>query len=111
MKEEGISYRLLFYDVIYIQTKKQSMKVFTKIEEFLASGPQPTTKPGQPTTKPGQPATRPNTPSPIRRDKPSVEPAPKAKGPVVVKRFMMELRKAKAPIKFDISKLKERYED
>ena len=87
------------------------MKVFTKIEEFLASGPQPTTKPGQPTTKPGQPATRPNTPSPIRRDKPSVEPAPKAKGPVVVKRFMMELRKAKAPIKFDISKLKERYED
>ena len=99
------------------------MKVFTKIEEFLATKPQtapsqPTTKPGtapsQPTTKPGTaPATRPiypSRPSPIRRDQPSVEPEPKAKAADVVDRFMMELKKANAPIKFNISKLKQKYE-
>lgn len=88
------------------------MKVFTKIEEFLATKPQ--TAPAQPTTKPGTaPTTRPtpSRPSPIRRDKPSVEPAPKAKAKDVVERFMQELRKAKAPIKFDISKLKAKYND
>jgi hypothetical protein len=109
--------------VIYIQIKKPTMKVFTKIEEFLATKPQtapsqPTTKPGtapsQPTTKPGTaPATRPiypSRPSPIRRDQPSVEPEPKAKAADVVDRFMMELKKANAPIKFNISKLKQKYE-
>ena len=87
------------------------MKVFTKIEEFLATKPQ--TAPGQPTTRPGTtPGTRPtpSRPSPIRRDKPAVDPAPKAKASAVVDRFMVELKKAKAPIKFNISKLKERYE-
>ena len=85
------------------------MKVFTKIEEFLATKPQ--TAPSQPTTKPGTaPATRPtpSRPSPIRRDKPSVKPGTKASE--VVDRFMMELKKANAPIKFDISKLKQKYE-
>ena len=86
------------------------MKVFTKIEEFLATKPQKA--PSQPTTKPGPaPGTRPTTPSrpsPIRRDKPSVKPDTKASD--VVNRFMMELKKAKAPIKFNISKLKDRYE-
>ena len=87
------------------------MKVFTKIEEFLATKPQ--TAPGQPTTRPGTtPGTRPtpSRPSPIRRDKPAVDPAPKAKASALVDRFMMELKKAKAPIKFNISKLKDRYE-
>lgn len=91
------------------------MKVFTKIEEFLATKPQPA--PSQPNTKPGiAPGTRPTTPStpsrpsPIRRDKPSVDPAPKAKAADVFKRFMMELKKAKAPINFNISKLKAKYE-
>jgi hypothetical protein len=97
--------------VIYIQIKKPTMKVFTKIEEFLATKPQ--TAPSQPTTKPGTaPGTKPtpSRPSPIRRDKPSVDPAPKAKASNVVDRFMRELKKANAPIKFDIAKLKYRYE-
>ena len=88
------------------------MKVFTKIEEFLAAKPQ--TAPAQPTTKPGTaPTTRPtpSRPSPIRRDKPSVEPAPKAKASDLVDRFLKELKKAKAPISFDISKLKQKYEE
>ena len=89
------------------------MKVFTKIEEFLATKPQPA--PSQPTTKPGTaPGTRPTTPSrpsPIRRDKPSVDPAPKAKLEDVMKRFMTELRKNKTPMKFDLGKLKVKYDD
>jgi hypothetical protein len=88
------------------------MKVYTKIEEFLSAA-KPQTAPSTPTTKPGTaPTTRPNPsrPSPIRRDKPSVEPQPKAKANEVVDRFMRELKKSKSPIHFDISKLKERYE-
>ena len=88
------------------------MKVFTKIEEFLATKPQ--TAPSQPTTKPGvAPGTRPtpSRPSPIRRDKPSVDPAPKAKLEDVMKRFMTELRKNKTPMKFDLGKLKVKYDD
>jgi len=95
------------------------MKVFTKIEEFLAAKPQnapaqPQTAPAQPMTKPGTaPSIRPNPsrPSPIRREKPSVEPQPKAKASDLVTRFLKELKKAKAPINFDISKLKQKYED
>lgn len=81
------------------------MKVFTKIEEFLAT--KPAVKPAVPVTKPGTPT----KPSPIRRDKPSVDPKPKAKAKDVVDRFMQELKTAKSDIKFDISKLKKRYED
>ncbi len=87
------------------------MKVFTKIDEFLATKPQ--TAPSQPATKPTvDPGTRPtpSRPSPIRRERPAVDPAPKAKAANVVDRFMKELKKANAPIKFDISKLKDRYE-
>lgn len=90
------------------------MKVYSKLEEFLASSnpatkPAPITKP-QVEPKPGTTPT-PQRPSPIRRDKPSVDPKPMAKAKDVVERFMKELKKAKAPIKFDISKLKERYND
>ena len=42
------------------------------VEEYIAG---PEVKPATPTTKPG---TRPGRPSPIRRDKPSVTPKPKA---------------------------------
>jgi len=57
------------------------MKLIKKFEEFVygAGSPAPSTNP---TTAPTKPATRPSTkpgkPSPIRRDKPAVEPAPKA---------------------------------
>lgn len=52
------------------------MKYLKKYEAYSAD---PTVKPApvKPTTKPG---TTPSRPSPLRRDKPSVEPAPKAKG-------------------------------
>ena len=94
------------------------MKIITKIDEFLATktANQPSTKPAEhitiPKTRPGTtPTPTPSRPSPIRRDKPSVEPAPKAKVNDVMKRFMEELRKTKAPINFNLSKLKEKYED
>jgi hypothetical protein len=45
-------------------------------EELLAS---PKESPSRPSVRPGtSPAKRPGKPSPIRRDKPAVEPAPKA---------------------------------
>ncbi len=50
------------------------MKHLKKFESFSSSVP--VTKPAEPITKPG---TKPNRPSPIRRDRPSVDPAPKAK--------------------------------
>jgi hypothetical protein len=50
-------------------------------EELVATQPQrsPSTKPAEPAVHPGtKPSTRPGRPSPIRRDKPAVEPDPKA---------------------------------
>jgi hypothetical protein len=90
------------------------MKIITKLDEFLAT--KPATRPSQPgtapTTKPGTaPSTTPSRPSPIRRDKPSVDPAPKAKLEDVMKRFMTELRKNKTPMEFDLGKLKAKYND
>ena len=48
-----------------------------KFFEFVTTADKPSVKPGikEPTTKP---STRPNRRSPIRRDKPSVRPRPKA---------------------------------
>jgi hypothetical protein len=62
------------------------MKLIKKFEEFVYGGPatqpspskSPSTTPTIAPTKPS-PSTRPGKPSPIRRDKPAVEPAPKAK--------------------------------
>jgi hypothetical protein len=88
------------------------MKVFTKIDEYFSAKPE--TSPSQPATKPGtKPSTtpEPSRPSPIRRDKPSVKPAPKAKAKQLVDRFLKELKKSNSSIEFDISKLKERYEE
>ena len=56
------------------------MKYIKKFEAFTAAEPAtapPTTKPGtKPTTKPNKPNK--DRPSPVRRDKPSIEPDPKA---------------------------------
>lgn len=58
------------------------MKLIKKFEEFIYSGaaqPAPSKSPKEaPTIAPGKPGTKPGKPSPIRRDKPAVEPAPKA---------------------------------
>jgi hypothetical protein len=104
---------------IYIQTKILVMRVLTKIDEFLATKsnkPAPSTNPGGPGTKPATtPGTKPSAPvkpaGPIRREKPGADPSPKATAEEVVERFLIELKKAKAPIQFDISKLKARYND
>jgi hypothetical protein len=53
------------------------MKYLKKFENFQLS--QPSVKPARPEVKPDtRPSTRPSRPSPIRRDKPAVEPDPKA---------------------------------
>jgi len=87
--------------------------IYTKIDEFLAAGTAPARPKTSPGTKPGvSPGKTPSRPTPIRRDKPSVNPKPlMAKPADVVKRFMEELRKSKDPINFDLGKLKERYEN
>ena len=62
------------------------MKSIKKFEEFVYGGggagqPAPSRAPGEsPVTAPPKtnPTTKPGKPSPIRRDKPAVEPAPKA---------------------------------
>jgi len=100
---------------IYIQIKTFNMKVYTKIEEFLATKPQ--TNPQGPAVLPGtKPGERekpqpPGRPSPVRRDKPAADPEPKASAEEVVEMFMKQLKRAKAPIEFNIGKLKQRYND
>lgn len=61
------------------------MKSIKKFEEFVYGGgagqPAPSKAPGEsPVTAPPKtkPTTKPGKPTPIRRDKPAVEPAPKA---------------------------------
>ncbi len=60
------------------------MKVIKKFEEFVYGGgaaqpsPSPTPAPTETPSRPGKPAQKPGKPSPIRRDKPAVDPAPKA---------------------------------
>ena len=57
------------------------MKIHTSINEFLANSTK--TAPSRPAVTPGtRPGTRPS-PSPIRRDKPSVSPNPKAEQPTI----------------------------
>jgi hypothetical protein len=59
------------------------MKLIKKFEEFVYGGvgaPAPSTNPNPVTAPPKtSPTTRPGKPTPIRRDKPAVEPAPLAK--------------------------------
>jgi len=56
------------------------------LEDTMLAAPAPTTKP---TVKPGiKPTTRPGAPSPIRRERPSVTPGPKASAEDVAKKFL-----------------------
>lgn len=57
------------------------MKYIKKFERFRADGGSPQTAPA-PVTKPNpttEPTKKPTRPSPLRRDKPSVDPSPLAK--------------------------------
>ena len=59
------------------------MKHLKKFDAFLeaapATKPAPSTKPATPTTEPGTKPERRDRPTPIRRDRPAVEPDPQAK--------------------------------
>jgi hypothetical protein len=92
------------------------MKIYSSINEFLANSPKPGVRPD---IKPGiSPGTKPKYPSPIRRDKPSVKPDPKAELEVLmvrateedlVERFISELRDQDREIEIDFSSMKKRY--
>lgn len=68
-------------------SRKKSDKKMKKFESFMAA-PAPVKPNVLPGTKPG---VRPGRPSPIKRDKPGVNPAPKAQIEDVVNRFVDEL--------------------
>ena len=70
------------------------MKYIQKFEAF--SNAEPIVKPAKPKVNP---ITKPNRPSPFRRDKPSVEPAPKASAEKVAERFINLLVKSGDDIK------------
>lgn len=74
-------------------------KHMKKFEDFspMSPAPSPITKPttAPPKTEPG----RRDRPSPIRRDKPEVSPAPKAKSEDVAKRFILELNRRGESVK------------
>jgi len=97
---------------IYPYIKIIIVMIYTKIDEFLASSPQEAPSKPAPTIKPGTaPGKTPQRPSPIRRDRPAVEPQPKATVKDVLARFMTELRKNKIPLEFNLPKLKTKYND
>ena len=83
------------------------MRKIQRLNEFLANSPttKPTTRPSTPTTRPTRQA-----PSPIRRDKPSTSPKPQATAEDVVNHYIEILRAEDTEIKFDLKKLKKRYE-
>ncbi len=68
------------------------MKRIKLYEEFL-SGAEPQIAPSKPKTAPPKtdPKTKPNRPSPIRRERPGVDPAPKATTSEVIDRYADEL--------------------
>jgi hypothetical protein len=92
------------------------MKIYSSINEFLANSPKPEVRPD---VKPGiSPGTKPKYPSPIRRDKPSVSPQPKAEVETLtvtsteedlVERFITELRSQNKDIEIRYSDIKKRY--
>jgi hypothetical protein len=76
------------------------MKFIKKFERFINEEADPSVAPSKPGVKPGvKPSTKPSQPSrpsPIRRDKPSVSPDPKAKlkkatAEAVAEKFIKEL--------------------
>jgi len=89
------------------------MKHIKKFEAYVASA-QPQRAPSSPqrevevipTTRP---ETKPGRPSPIRRDKPAVDPAPKASAEDVVDRFVSELKNlGDVPFDLDLEKVMNR---
>lgn len=91
------------------------MKIYSSLNEFLANSPKPGVRPD---VKPGEPTTKPKYPSPIRRDKPSVKPDPKAEIEILtvkateddlVEKFISELRNQDREIEIDFSSMKKRY--
>lgn len=87
------------------------------LNEFVASKPSPIkpgTNPG-PGTAPSKPGTKPGPapkrPSPIPGKRPAVDPGPLGKLEDVVDRFIKELDKLNKDVKFDIKKLRQRYEN
>ena len=74
---------MLKVNIYDVKIQNLYMKFIKKFEKFLeASAAEPQVDPGKtkvkPDVKPGKPLTRPQKPDPFRRDKPSVEPDPKA---------------------------------
>lgn len=81
------------------------MKYLKTFENYSASESEPTTKPTtKPATKPGK---APSRPSPIRRDRPSEEPAPKALGKEDKEKKL--LKKRYRPSKATAEEVVERY--
>jgi hypothetical protein len=91
-------FKIEVIDLIYNLKLKKFMKYLKKFGSFTeAVAAEPATKPAPsptpaPTTEPGTKPERRERPSPIRRDRPSVEPDPKAKAKAQKK----SLKKAKA---------------
>ena len=81
------------------------MRKIQRLDEFLANNPITKPKPSTPTTRPSKPA-----PGPVRRSKPSTLPNPQATAEDVVNHYIETLRAEDGEIKFDLKKLKKRYE-
>ncbi len=81
------------------------MRYLKKFEKFITeeaeTAPAPATKP-RPTTAPGtKPGTNPKPapPSPIRRDKPAVDPAPMATAEEIANLFIKQVNKSGESVK------------
>ena len=90
------------------------MKIYSSINEFLANSPKPGIK--TPVIKPEEEKTK--YPSPIRRDKPSVKPEPKAGIETIlptateeelIAKLISNLRSNKGEIEVNLSAIKNRY--
>lgn len=83
------------------------MKYLKGYKGFMENS-QPAIAPSKPTTepdvRPGKPGTSPSRPSPIRRDKPSVEPAPKATVEDVVEKFISLAKSKNIDFKKELDK-------
>ena len=95
------------------------MKIYSSINEFLANSPKPGVRPEvKPGVYPGTKPTDPKFPSPIRRDKPSVKPDPKAGIETIlpiateeelIAKLISNLRSDKKEIEVNLGAIKNRY--
>lgn len=74
---------------------KPNKKIVVSLNEFINTMNSPAAPTTKPTTKPAEPGKAPARPSPIRRDKPSVDPAPKASEEQVINRLFKEIKNTK----------------